>query len=93
MAADVRRLRPWAAVAAVSCLMACCSGGSVGAQLISTDLTNSTLALTSKGFADALTDSHISTITLDCELLGSLSVRTPKEACRMLACTMPTRIF
>jgi len=58
---------PWLVAAALACL-ACWSPGGA-AQLVSVDLTNSSLVFTSQGFAQALADTHVTTILIECELL------------------------
>lgn len=61
------RQSSWLATAALACLACWPSGGA--AQLVSVDMTHNTLVLTSQGFAQALADTHVTTILIECEIL------------------------
>lgn len=56
-----------AALLCVACPPPGGGGFGASAQLVSPELSNSTLVLTSQGFAQALGDASIKTILLDCE--------------------------
>ena len=60
------RSHAWAAVLAAALVAACSAASGAAAQIVSVDITNSTLVLTSAGFAQALRTSHINQIFISC---------------------------